>query len=114
MIEHQAELWEPLFDLRPATRQVFFIRVNQYEIVHITDVVFYPQPFLYEVVEVVEYGESHKLWDLRAEPDSHLSAEWIHDFTGTGGDSFVFDALSDRRFRHVVTDGGKIVMNVAL
>lgn len=81
--------------------QKLFVRVNKYEIVHISNVVLYAEALFYIVIEIAENGERHELRYLRAEPDSYFS-EAIHNFASVSSDFAVFYSLTNSRLCYVV------------
>ena len=87
--------------------------VYQDEVIHIADILPNVQALFYQVIQVIQHGQGHKLAYFAAQADAVAAAKTLHDFPHTFHGFPVFHALAHGSNGHIVRDAVKEVAHVA-
>ncbi len=104
---------EERHNLSIALLQNSLVWMYQHKIIHIPQVVLYPQPFLDKMIEVIQYAKLNQLTDLTSESDAHVTVERINHVTDCFRRPLVVNTLHDRSFCHIMTGGWKELSHIA-
>ena len=96
-----------------ALPQVFPVRVYQDEVIHIADILPDAQPFLDQVVQVIQHGQGHKLAHFAAQADAVVRPKAVYDFIDAPDRFPVLHPFGDGCLGHVMRDAVKEVAHVA-
>ena len=113
VIQEKAQPVQVLPDDAQALPQIFPVRVYQDEVIHIADILPDAQPFLDQVVQVIQYGQGHKLAHFAAQADAVDRPEAVYNLIDAPDRFPVLHPLGDGRLGHVMGDAVKEVAHVA-
>ena len=112
VVQFQAQPGQVFPDDGQGFSQGFPVWVYQDEVVHIADVLPGVQPFLDQVVQVIQHRQGHQLADLAAQADALVATKAVYDFIDAPHRFPVLHPLGDGRLGHVVRDAVKEVANI--
>ena len=115
LVQLQAQAGQVFADDGQALLQIRLVRVDQYKIVHVPDILADMQPLFDQVIQIIQHRQGHKLAHFAAQADAApVVAKTVYDLTDAPHRLPVFDALGDGGLGHIMRDAVKIVVNITL
>lgn len=113
-VQRKMECRKLFLDRAQAVFEISLVLMDEDEIIHISDVVPDTEPFLHEMVEIIQQRKLNELRNLAAKSDALIAAKAVNNFGCLFVGFIIGNMLAQGCFRALMPRFSEIVTNVAL